>query len=279
MFQKIVRIIALVLLAVLPFIGTVLMIKFSPYATEKTLTSYIFMGFLLIVVALSVLLVAVNKKLAKPFLLGGVLLFVIGAIMASVLGLGAPPPFGDALLKHPEREQYRYVLLFINALLFAGGFFLIAKNKQKEFGKWNILLMVLFVPAIAEMIWEFYHHFSASDNLKLWMDQGKKVDDFQKKYDNPSIIRLGAIGRWFQFCFLTVFIIALYRCRSIRIWSLIPLTLLSFIGIVSASVIFIYGFPLPKALEPLFVFFIPGLPFILLFWLGVSVLTKPSRNN
>jgi hypothetical protein len=36
---------------------------------------------------------------------------------------------------------------------------------------------------------------------------------------------------------------------------------------------------IPKGFEILFLFFIPGMPFLLMYWLGVAILTKLKKSE
>jgi hypothetical protein len=44
-------------------------------------------------------------------------------------------------------------------------------------------------------------------------------------------------------------------------------------------VIYVTQFNIPKGFEILLFFFIPGFPFLLLYWLGVALLTKFKKNE
>ena len=274
MLLKLLKIIVLVVLVLMPFLSAALWLgKFSPYFDGNSLGKYITLSILNTVVFMLLLLPVINKYLPKQLLFAGILLFCIGIVMASVAGLVSPPDFSVAMFKHPEREHYRYVLLFLCALLFIGAFIL---TRQPEFGKWNILLLVFFIPAMAEMLWEFYHQYFFAENMKAWIDSGNKAEKFMDHYNGFAVIKLGTIGRFFQYSCIVLLSFILTRYNYIRKWSLAVLLLLCGIGIFVSVFIFFNGFNLPSPFQAFMLFFIPAGPFLLLYWLGISLLTKPS---
>jgi len=276
MLKKIIRVVILIILVPIPFLSSMLwMSKYSPYFGSNSFSVYIPISILNAVVSFLLLLLVINRQLPKPILRIGILLFLMGAVMASIGGLAAPPDFTPALLKHPEREHYRYALLFLNALLFAAAFIL---TRQAGFGKWQKWLLLLFVPALAEMVWEFYHHYYYAENMRIWISQGNNGDKFMDHYSGGAAIKAGAIGRFFQYSCIALLSYVLQQYSRIRKWTLIPLLLLCTMGAITAIYIFFNGFYMPGQFQLFMIFFIPGIPFILLYWIGVALLTKPSSE-
>jgi hypothetical protein len=273
MLKTIVRIVAFIVLALVPILGTALVARYSPYLEGNTLSIYIAASFVAGFVALLVLLVALNRKLPRAIMAGGLMFFALGVIMASVLGLG-PPQNGIEMLQHTEREHYRYFLLLLDAALFTVGFLLIAKDRKQEFGRWNLWLLVLFVPAIAIMTWELVYHYHYAEGLAAWIGQGERAEGFGEHYDNQTVVILGCIGRLFQYGFLVLFFFVLHRFNYIRKGTMIFLMVMCTLGLITAITILVYGLPMPKAIEFLFFFFIPGAPFLMMYWAGMAVLTK-----
>jgi hypothetical protein len=220
-----------------------------------------------------------DNVLPGQLLYGGVFLFFLGACIASIFGLGAPPDLSIVMLQHPEREHFRYLMLSLALILFVVAFFLIIKDKWDVFSKGDKWIVLFFIASIAEMCWEFYHHYYYPENLQLWMDQGKKADEFVQNYDNFSIVRFGAIGRFFQYTVVAWLSFILLRYHHIKIWSFLLLILFCFVGIITAVFVFFKGLAFPQNLQIMMMFFIPGFPFILLYWLGVALLSKPINNN
>jgi hypothetical protein len=276
MLKIIVRVVVLILLALVPFLGTAFVAGYSPYREGNTLESYIAASFAAGFVSLLVLLLALNRKLSTAVMAGGFMFFLIGLIMASVLGLG-PPQIGPEMLQHTEREHYRYFILLLNAALFTAGFLLIAKERKQEFSSWNRWLLVLFVPAMVLLSLELVYHYHYAEGLKAWIEQGERAEGFEKHYDNQTVVNLGCIGRCFQYGFLALFFLVLHRFNHIRKGTLITLIFLSAVGMISAITILVHGMQLPTAIQFLLAFFIPGAPFLLLYWAGMSLLTKPAH--
>jgi hypothetical protein len=276
MLRRIFNIIVGILVGLLPFLASSLMSKHSPYYDNNTFKVYIPICIAYAFLSGLVIYVIKDKELPKPLVYGGVLLFYLGACIASIFGLGAPPDLSVTMLQHPEREHFRYFMLSIALLLFGGAFTLIIREKWDALSNWNKWIILFFIVAMAEMCWEFYHHYHYPENLKLWMDQGKNADDFVKTYDNFSLLRFGATGRFFQYTLVAWLSFILLRYHHIKMWSFLLLLLFCFIGIFAAVFIFLNGLVFPQNLQILFMFFIPGLPFILLYWLGVALLSKPT---
>jgi hypothetical protein len=213
-------------------------------------------------------------------LIGGALLFLILCPLIGIFGLATAPDLSVKMLEHPEREHLRYIFEFIAAILFGASIviFLISNSlKIKMSTKW-IMILILFV-AFAEFIWEFYHHYLYPEGLKEWVGEGKKAEEFSRNYDSTTILNIGVIGRYFQFILIIWLSLCLYKLRQIKIWCPIINTIFSILGIVSATFVYINGFPFPKGFEFLLIFFIPGIPFFLLYWLGVALLTKFEKSK
>jgi len=279
MLQKIVKILLVILAVLLPFLASSLMSRYSPYFNGNGFGVYIAICLAYTFLSALVLFFMVDKALPRQLLYGGVFLFFLGACIASIFGLGAAPDLGIVMLQHPEREHFRYFMLSIALLLFVVAFFLIIKDKWDVFSKGDKWIVFFFIAGIIEMCWEFYHHYYYPENLQLWMDQGKKADEFVQNYDNFSLLRFGAIGRLFQYTVVAWLSFIFLRYHHIKIWTFLPLLILSFIGISTAVFIIFKGLAIPQNLQIMMLFFIPGFPFILLYWLGVALLSKPINTK
>jgi hypothetical protein len=115
--------------------------------------------------------------------------------------------------------------------------------------------------------------------LKDWVNQGKNAEVFGKTYDNMNCINTGVFGRLIQYALIIWLSIHLYQFRQISILSPIILSILSLLGIISATAIYITEMNLPKGFELSFLFFIPGMPFLLLYWLGIGLLTRSEKSG
>jgi hypothetical protein len=278
MLQKIVKILLGILAVLLPFLASSFMSRYSPYFNGNGFGVYIAICLAYTLLSALVLFFMMDKALPRQLLYGGVFLFFLGACIASIFGLGAAPDLSIVMLQHPEREHFRYFMLALALVLFVVAIFLIIKDKWDVLSKGDKWIVFFFVAGIIEMCWEFYHHYYYPENLQLWMDQGKKADEFVQNYDNLSLVRFGAIGRLFQYTVVAWLSYILLRYHHIKAWSFLPLLLFCFLGIFSAVFVFLNGLVFPQSLQFLFMFFIPGLPFILLYWLGVALLSKPINN-
>jgi hypothetical protein len=141
-------------------------------------------------------------------------------------------------------------------------------------------VMTLFlILAFCEFIWEFTHHYLYPDALKEWVTLGKNADEFTKNYDDATVINIGVLGRLIQFSLTIWLSLYLYKLQQIKIWNPIITIIFSLLGIVSAIVICVTQMNIPKGFEILFLFFIPGMPFLLMYWLGVAILTKLKKSE
>lgn len=279
MLQKIVKILLGILAVLLPFLASSFMSRYSPYFNGNGFGVYIAICLAYTLLSALVLFFMMDKALPRQLLYGGVSLFFLGACIASIFGLGAAPDLGIVMLQHPEREHFRYLMLSIALILFFVAVFLIIKDKWDVLSKGDKWIVLFFIAGIIEMCWEFYHHYFYPENLQLWMDQGKKAEEFVQHYDNFSLLRFGAIGRLFQYTVVAWLSYILLRYHHIKAWSFLPLLLFSFIGIFTGVFVFFKGLAFPQSLQIMMLFFIPGFPFILLYWLGVALLSKPIKNN
>lgn len=282
MIKKILLTISSLILGILPFLIGIPIGKYSPYVEANSFKTYVII-WTVISTAFASIGIAVLKYYTQYFgnlTVCGLLLILLLCPIIGIIGLVAAPDLSLKMLEHPEREHLRYIFLFIAALLF--GAFFIFLFKSNSFNIKNVsrsIITVLFILAFAEFIWEFTHHYLYPEAMKEWIDQGKKAEEFGKNYDNITIINIGVLGRLIQFSLIIWLSIHLYKLRQIKILSPIITVILSLIGIVSAIVIYATHMNLPRGFEILFLFFIPGIPFLLLYWLGVGLLTHPIRKD
>lgn len=282
MTKKILLILTTLILVILPFLVGIPTSKYSPYLEANSFKTYLIIWTAISIAFASIILV-VSKYYSQSFgslLIGGLLLFLLICPIVGIIGLAAAPDLSLKMLEHPEREHLRYIFLFIAALLFgAFSLFLFKSNSLKVRNVTRWIVIVIFILAFAEFIWEFTHHYLYPEALKEWINQGKNAEEFGKKYDNLTIINIGVLGRLIQFSLLIWLSMHLYKLRQIKIWSPIIIIIFSLIGIVSAIVIYVTQMNVPKGFEILFLFFIPGIPFLLLYWLSVGLLTQFKKSE
>jgi hypothetical protein len=280
--KKILIILTALILVILPFLVGIPISKYSPYVEANSFKTYVIVWAIITIAITSIIVVFVKyySLLSGGLLVGGASLFLLICPIVGIIGLAAAPDLSLKMLEHPEREHLRYIFLFIAAILFGVFFyFLLKKNSFKIGNVTRWVITVVFILAFAEFIWEFTHHYLYPEALKEWIDKGKNAEEFGKNYDNITVINIGVLGRIIQFSLIIWLSIHLFRLRHIKIWSAIITIILSLVGIVSATVIYFTQMNIPKGFEILFLFFIPGIPFLLLYWLGVALLTKFEKSE
>ena len=284
MKRKILTTLAVLVLVVLPFILASAVSSYSPYVETNSFWRYVIICTVISVAIVSILLFLTNyfQQSFEKAPVGGLLLFLLVCPLFGIFGLASAPDLGLKMLEHPEREHLRYILLFIAAALFGAFMILLFRSNSlqiKKTAQW--LAAIIFTIAFVEYIWEFTHHYSYPEGLKEWVSQGKNIEKFERSYDNFNIVAIGVLGRYFQFSLVIWLTLRLYKLRRINIWCPIVNIFFSLLGITSATLVYITQFHFPKGFEFLMLFFIPGIPFFLLYWLGVALLTKfkPIRSS
>ncbi len=280
--KKVLKTLGIILLILFPFLGGALLSKHSPYTDGNSMTNFAIIYSLFVLCSALVLLYLTNKFkrfLVQP-VLPGILLFFVGCVMMGIAGLAAPPDLTIKMLEHPEREHCRYIVLFIGAIFFGLYFinlFIHNSLQLKNTFKW--IMIAIFTLAMVELLWEFSHHYLYPEGLKEWVDNGNKAEDFNKAYDDWKMITTGAIGRFFIYILMLWLSLRLYKIRRIAIWNPIINTFLCLLGIFSSIAFFLYGaynIEIPKELGFFMLFTIPGLPFLIMYWIGVALLTKTN---
>ena len=269
-------------LIILPFLMAIAISKYSPYVETNSFQNYVIITTVVsfAIIAIVLLLIKYLHQSFKKNLIGGILLFLLLYPLVGVYGLASAPDLSLTMLEHPEREHLRYILLFIALILFVGYvLFLLRSNFLKVKTSTGWIMTVIFIFAFTEYSWEFAHHYLYPEALKEWISQGKNANEFDKNYDNFNTLTIGVIGRYFQFASVIWLSLYLYRLQQIKIWCPILNVIFSILGIVSATLVYITGFPFPKGFEFLMIFFIPGISFFLLYWLGVALLTQVKKNG
>ena len=269
-------------LAILPFLVGTSITKYSPYIETNSFKTYIIIWTVISIAFASIVIVFLKyfSQFFENLLAGGLSLFLLICPIVGIIGLAAAPDLSLNMLQHPEREHLRYIFLFVAAILFGIFFLFLLKSnsfKNRKVTRW--IISVVFILAFAEFIWEFSHHYLYPEALKEWINQGKNAEEFGKHYDNITVINIGVFGRLVQFSLIIWLSLHLYKLQQIKIWSPIITIILSLVGIASATVIYVTQMNIPKGFEVLFLFFIPGIPFLLLYWLGVALLTKFKKSE
>ena len=280
LLKKIFKTLGIILLIVFPFLGGALLSKHSPYIEGNSMTSYIVIYAVFVSVVMSALLFTTNQYkqyFVRP-VLPGILLFVLGGVMIGIVGFAVPPDLSIKMLEHPEQEHLRYILLFIGALFFGLYFVqLFTRNTLQLNGIFKGMMVALFALIMVELIWEFSYHYLYPEGLKVWVDHGNKAEDFNKHYDDWRSITAGAVGRLLFYILMLWLSLRLFKIRRISLWNPILTTFLCILGIISSVAFFLYGayqIETPKELGILMLFTIPGLPFLIMYWIGIALLTR-----
>lgn len=282
MKRRAISILTTFVLIILPFLVMSLIGRYSPYVEGNSFQRYIIICIAIsVAIVLAVLLLFYySPQSFEGVPLGSAFLFLLVCPLIGIFGLASAPDLSLKMLEHPEREHLRYIFLFIAAILFgAFGLLLLMSNsfKDKRLMRW--LMATAFILAFAEFSWEFRHHYLYPEAMKEWISQGKKVEDFARHYDSPTVVNIGILGRLIQFSLIIWLSIYFYKLRHINSWSPIVSVIFSLLGIITATMIYFIQFNFPKGLEILMLFFIPGIPFFLLYWLGVALLTKSKKSG
>lgn len=283
--KKILKTIVIIVLIVFPFLGGALLGKHTPYTEGNSMTSFVALYSVFVLVVLFSLIFITTKykhSFVQP-VLPGILLFVLGCVMTGIAGLAVAPDLSIKMLEHPEREHFRYILLFIGAL-FYGLFFvqLLTKNALQLNNTFKWIMIIIFVLAMTELLWEFSYHYFYPEGLKKWIDKGNKAEDFAKSYDDWRSIITGAVGRFLIYVLMLWLSIRLYKIRRIAIWNPIISSFLCVLGIISSIAFFLYGaynIETPKEFGFLILFIIPGLPFLIMYWISIALLTKTNISK
>ena len=281
MKRKAISILTTFVLVILPFLVVIAIGRYSPYVEGNSFLRYVTICSVISVaiVTLIVLFWHYSARSVEGVPVGSVFLFLMVCPLISIFGLVAPPDLSLKMLEHPEREHLRYIFLFIAAILFGGfGLSLWMSDSWKDRNLMRGVIAVVFILAFVEFIWEFRHHYLYPEAMKEWISQGKKVENFAKHYDNTTIVNIGVLGRLIQFSLIIWLSVYFYKLRQVQVWFPIVSIIFSLLGIVSATMIYFIEFNFPKGFEILMLFFIPGIPFFLLYWLGVALLTKFQKS-
>lgn len=270
------------ILVILPFLVGNAISKYSPYIEANSFKTYVIIWTVISIAFISIVAVLLkyySRSFGSSFIGGSSLILLICPIVG-IIGFAAAPDLSSKMLEHPEREHLRYIFLFIAAILFGIFFIFLLKNNSSKISKtarW--VITVFFILAFAEFIWEFTHHYLYPEALREWLNQGKTVEEFVKYYDNVTVIDIGVLGRLIQFSLIIWLSLHLYKMRQIRIWGPIITIILGLVGILSATVVYVTQMNIPKGFEILFLFFIPGIPFLLMYFLGVALVTKFKQSE
>lgn len=276
MKEKVIKGLVMTALTIFPIFGAInFFIPYSPYTSEDGFGQYIILSGAYLLISVAIMVFIANKSLPRPFLIAGFLLFLIGATMTSVIGLGAAPDFTVAGLEHPEREHYRYISLLLNAALAAIAIFLILRHFWPDLTQRHRWILLFLIPAFGELFWEFSHHYFLLDNLQHWIIEGKNAADFEASYSPPSFLRLGmGFFRCLTFIGIAWLALILARAKKIRQWVFIVLAVFCVLGFVGGIFIVSLGAAAFPKIGILNLLLIPAGPCLLMYYVGLGILGR-----
>lgn len=162
MKRKPLTILLILTLTILPFLLSFLISPYSPYVDTNSFQRYVLIWLTISIIIISIVLQLFNNSHRgferKPP--GDLLLFLLICPLFGIYGLASAPDLSLNMLKHPEREHFRYSLLFIALILFVASILFLFRNNSLKLRKETKWIMTLaFIIAFAEYSWEFTHHY------------------------------------------------------------------------------------------------------------------------
>lgn len=285
MWKKILSFVISVILIIAPILGVQILLQKFSSVTSQNLTSYILACVIYALASSIILYFVLNKNLPKALLLGGEFLFLGGAIATAAIAL-REPDMSPTVLQNTTRDHFRYLILFLLAVINCYAFFKILKplwNDLPNIHKW---ILPIFILATIGFFYEFIHQYFYSDNLKNWIDTGKNAADFNSIYFDNFNTKTFGLGRIFQYLCIGWLGLILMRFNRLKKWSFGILAFLCTIGVligvrlswVDAEAIF-KGEVFPKGWEILNLFVLPAAPFMLLYWTSIALLSKKTKSE
>lgn len=283
MWKKILSFVISVILIIAPILGVQILLQKFSSVTSQNLTSYILACVIYALASSIILYFVLNKNLPKALLLGGAFLFLGGAIATAAIAL-REPDMSPTVLQNTTRDHFRYLILFLLAVITCYAFFKILKplwNDLPNIHKW---ILPIFILATIGFFYEFIHQYFYSDNLKNWIDTGKNAADFNSIYFDNFNTKTFGLGRVFQYLSIGWLGLILVRLNKIKKWSMVIFALLCTIGLfvgfrlvtIDATLV-TKGEAFPKGWEILNLFVLPAAPFLILYWTSIALLTKQAK--
>lgn len=263
MVLKILRIIAVIVLAIMPF-STVLS-GFSPYWVKE----HTFQDFLLASLVFAIVSIFLGLFISKGRMLknSGFLFFFLGLIIAPPLMIG-PPEETQRLLERISEEHFRYGMLLIASLFFGVGFIMILKTLQKEKSNQHKLIYIPLIICFVLLIWDNFTSYNFSAELKDWISEGNRAEDFFPGYDFNVLIR--TFGRSLIYILIIWLSVILFKSKLIKKWQAIFLCMFSTIGIIF---FFLTNF---VGMQFYFPFMVPAIALAPAFWLGLMLIVNKN---
>lgn len=285
MWKKILSFVISLILVIAPIQGVQILLQKFSSVTSQNLTTYILACVIYTLASSVILYFVLNRNLPKALLLGGVFLFLGGAIATAAIAL-REPDMSQTVLQNTIRDHFRYLILFLLTITTCYAFFKILKALWNELPNIHNWIVPIFILAAIGFFYEFIHQYFYSDNLVKWINTGRNVADFNSNYFDNFNTKTFGLGRIFQYLSIAWLGLILVMFDNIKKWSFGVLAFLCTIGVViglrlvwvDAETIF-KGEVFPKGLEILNLFVLPAAPFLLLYWTSIALLSKKTKTE
>lgn len=261
MILRITRIIAVILLVVLPF--SPVLSNFSPYWVPG-LTFKTYLAACLLFAIISLLLgyfIAESNRLFSAF---GIFFF-LGMLVAPPLSIG-PPELSLKLLELRTEEHFRYGMLLVSSLVFGIGAFTLVAKKWDALSPFHKLIVLPVSACLLLLLWDNFSSYHFSSEMEKWIAMGKTPETFAMEFDFKEFWRL--LGRtllyiinpWLGFIFLGF--------GWLKKWQAVTLGIFCALGIVFFLLTNFVG------MQFYFPFMVPAVALAPSYWLGIMLITK-----
>lgn len=263
MIKKVLRTIVVVLLMLLPylpvtefFLGTINSANFPSYLVTGSLIG-------LIMVLFALFIHRETKTDKSPVTLTGWLLFLLGILVLFPLHLG-PPKQDQELLQFLSIERFRYGMLLLAVITFCTACYytLFCMQSHRTTAGWIFAVLVL-VAGLANL-WDNYDSWSLGIQMKDWLAQGRRAEDFFPSYNFHEAFRgIARILLYMGACGLCVLLMSRNRIRR---WQALLIFIFCGVGITFCVLCMTEGF------NYYFPFMVPAIALAPAYWTGLALL-------
>lgn len=197
------------------------------------------------------------------------LLFTLGMIVMIPLHMG-PPRHDETLLEIATQEQFRYLMLFFAAVVFAAGIIAAIKPLWTNMLIFEKAILVPLITVIPIAVWDDYDSGMLSIKLASWIAQGNKAGDFFPNYNFHPDLR--ATGRILLYVVTSWLTIILCKQKLLNKWVFAILNIYCLAGIVFCVLCVLNG---PAYYFP---FMVPAVALAPAYWVGLALLQGIYQN-
>jgi len=264
MISRTFKTIGLVVLGILPY--STILSNFSPYWTTHTFQDFLVASLIFAFISVMLAWIICTKNLFKK---ESFCFFMLGMITAPPLMLG-PPEQTPKLLDRVSEEHFRYGMLILATVVFIAGFIVHLKKIWKEFSFTSKLILIPFVICTVLLIWDNFSSHNFAQELKNWISDGKKAEDFFANYNFHEFFR--TLGRSLLYVLTAWLGFILFKRKLIRKWQAIFLLIFSSVGILF--------FLLYNLINPAFYFpfMVPAVAMAPAYWVGLMLTAKRKSS-